>query len=142
MPGWAFPLTSFGVQHQETLTEIDPTPRTPPAPKREWLTVVGLVLLPVAAILLLFELYVGLALAWGILFRHPEWWEAQYSKWWFLYPLCLGLIGPAAIAFIWFGPFDTQMENRSRLALVGFVGAAVAGLAGLLLLGEVATKRP
>jgi len=71
------------------------------------------VLLPVAAILLLFEIYVGLALAWGVLFSHPKWWEAHYSKWWFLYPLCLGLIGPAAIALIWFGPFDTRMEKRS-----------------------------
>jgi hypothetical protein len=44
------------------------------------------------------------------------------------------VIGPGVVAFIWFDLVRTGMSKESRIALIGYVGSAVAVMAILMIL--------
>lgn len=95
-------------------------------------TSIGLLLVPVAAVLLLVELersgyWLQHFLSEGDVSVHRRVWESVVS-------LVVGLAAPVCIGLVWFDALKTKMGNRQRLALVGYVGCAVAGLAVLIFL--------
>jgi hypothetical protein len=95
---------------------------------------VGLLLVPVAAILLLFE--VGRCAYWlwyvlsqsGISSRR----RADES----IVSLVVGLVGPISVVFIWLDLLKTGMTKRSRMALIGYLRCAIAGVAVITFLAS------
>ena len=50
------------------------------------------------------------------------------------YFVVVGIVDPLAVSLIWFDLLGTGMSRRSRVALIGYVGTAIGGLAALMLL--------
>ena len=90
---------------------------------------IGMLLVPITAFFLLLEIWRG------------EYWlqrifteshiSSRRQTWETVLCLAVGLAGPMSVALIWFDLLKTGMTNRSRLALIGYLGSVVAGLAVL-----------
>jgi len=97
-----------------------------------WPAVLGLVLFPIAAILVVLEIVGAIAGARHYLGEADLSSKRQTAYW--IYFVLVGALGPVATGLIWFDPIRTGMTRRSRMALIGFVGTAIGLLAALLLL--------
>jgi hypothetical protein len=93
-------------------------------------TPIGLLLIPIAAVLLLVELERGGYWLQHFLARSDT--SLNRKVWESVVSLVVGLVGPACVGLVWFDVLKTNMSNRLRLALVGYVGCAVAGMAVLI----------
>jgi hypothetical protein len=94
--------------------------------------VISLVLVPLAGLLVMLELFGG-----GIGARHyldANGISSKRREWSVIYYIVVGLIGPVVVSIIWLDPFRSGVSKRSRLHLIGLVGSAVGLLAALLLL--------
>jgi hypothetical protein len=103
-----------------------------PADGRSRLAALGLVLVPVAVVLVVLEVVgAGASLHHYLNLSGTTAKRAEVYWIWFL---VIGACGPATVALIWFDPVRTGMSARSRLATIGFVGTAIGLLAALLVI--------
>jgi hypothetical protein len=93
---------------------------------------VGLLLLPVLALLLAAE--VGRGVEWIVHGITDGRLSAGASAGDVAFGVIGALVGPIAVALIWFDWLRTGLERRQRLSLVGWLGSAVAGAAVMALL--------
>ena len=101
-----------------------------PAPG--WITAISFVLVPVAALLILLEVFGGAAGTRHYLDATDI--SSKRREWSTIYYIVVGLVGPIVVSLIWFDPLRIGMKKPHRLRLFGIVGAAVGFLAVLLLL--------
>jgi hypothetical protein len=104
----------------------------PPSDHPSRLAVVGLVLVPLAAMLVVLE--VVLAIAGLHHYLSPAGTTDKRAVAYWIWFLVIGTCGPVTVTLVWSGPLRTGMTTRNRLATIGFVGTAIGLLATLLLL--------
>jgi hypothetical protein len=106
--------------------------KAPTSDRSSWLAVVGLVLVPLAAVLVVLEVFLAIAGLHRYLGLAGTTDKRAVVYWiWFL---VIGACGPVTVTLVWCGPLRTGMTTRNRLATIGFVGTAIGLLATLLLL--------
>jgi uncharacterized membrane protein len=106
----------------------------PPVPSSGgWLTRIGLVLLPIAGVLIVIELIGGVAGAVHYVFRSGI--TAKRREWTIAFFVVVGAIGPITASLVLFDLLKTGMTWKSRLGLVGFLGSVIGGVAVLVLIG-------
>jgi uncharacterized membrane protein len=99
---------------------------------RGWVARLGLILLPVAGVLIVLELICGVA---GVVhYLSVAGISAKRRRWTTGFFIVIGAIGPIAAALILLDLVRTRMTWTSRLALVGYLGSVVGGVAVLLFL--------
>jgi hypothetical protein len=108
-------------------TQAQTPSATTPLPVR-----IGGVLAPVAAVLLVVEAIFAINELWVYTVQHgysPHSREVGIAL-----SIVFLVIGPAVVAFIWFDLIKTGMTAKSRMALIGYVGSAIAIMAILMIL--------
>jgi uncharacterized membrane protein len=95
----------------------------------------GIILLPVAGVLLAIELVCGVA---GVLHYISKTGITQKRReLTLLFFVVVGAIGPIAVSLFVFDIVRIGLSRKNRMALAGFVGATVAGIAVLLFLPSI-----
>ncbi len=113
------------------MTESNPG-QPPPRALHGWVATVDLVLAPIAALLVVLELIGGAA---GVShYLSTTGLSSKRRRWSTAYFVVVGIVDPLAVSLIWFDLLGTGMSRRSRVALIGYVGTAIGGLAALMLL--------
>jgi hypothetical protein len=97
-----------------------------------WVTAISFVLVPIAALLILLEVFGGAAGARHYLEAADI--SSKRREWSTAYYIVVGLVGPVVVSVIWFDPLGIGMTRTHRLRLFGIVGLAIGFLAFLLLL--------
>jgi hypothetical protein len=107
--------------------------------KPAWTVVLGMILVPLVVLLVVAEVLGAIAAVSH--FAHLRGYPADGNgisslrrEMSLIYYSVLGVIGPLVVALLWFDVVRSGAGKRTRLALIGYVGLAVAGLAALLLL--------
>jgi uncharacterized membrane protein len=120
---------------EDIATEAVGEGRTEPTASGWWARL-GMVLLPMAGLLIILELICGVA---GVVhYLSVSGISGKRRRWTTGFFVVVGAIGPVTASLILFDLLRTGMTWKSRLALVGFLGSVVAGAAVLLFLPFVA----
>jgi hypothetical protein len=116
-------------------TEIDASARrSKPA---DWLCTVGLLLAPIAALLMVLTVVQAIygithELSLTIYPANPNGISTTRRDVTVLYNLVAGLAGPLAAALLWFDWIGSGMSRRSRISLIGYLGGTIAAMAFFL----------
>jgi uncharacterized membrane protein len=105
----------------------------PVSPSGRWMTRIGLVLLPVAGVLIAAELIGGVTGAVHYILRSGI--TAKRREWSIAFFIVVGVIGPITASLVLFDLLKTGMTWKSRLGLVGFLGSVIGGVAVLVFIG-------
>lgn len=120
---------------EEALQSPQPTLATPSVVRR-----IGRFLAPVAAALLVIEVIFAINELWVYTVQHGD--TPLRRGVGLSLSIVLLVIGPAVVGFIWFDLIKTGMNKSSRMALIGYIGSAVAVMAIMMILVVDAGIRP
>jgi nitrate reductase NapE component len=102
------------------------------APNWNAASVIGVVLFPVACLAVTYAAF-GAA-SWLLQIAHASDLSSKRKSWETTYVVVVGLIPLGVMAFVWFDVLKLKTPRRKRLALLGYVGLAIGGLAVAALL--------
>jgi hypothetical protein len=116
-----------------TISEPERTPKG-----AQWVRKVGLILAPVAALLMILALMQAI---YGIAHElslttypaNPNGVSTTRRDVTVLYNLVAGLAGPLAAALLWFDWIGSGMSKRVRISLIGYLGGTIAAMALFLI---------
>jgi len=113
-----------------SVSTIDGRAQEPP--KWNVASVIGVVLFPVACLAVI---YAAAGAAWWLSqIAHASDLSSKRRSWETAYVLVVGVIPLGVMAFVWFDVLKPKTPRRKRLALLGYVGLAIGGLAVAALL--------